>query len=57
MKTQRLFCSQEAGVNVRIELEAFFSDLTYNIYFLFEKQALNGLSNVIGIQKGFMIFL
>ena len=29
----------------------FFSDLTYNIYFPFEKQAFNGLSKVIGRQK------
>ena len=34
----------------------FFPDLTYYIYFIFEKQAFNGLFKVIGIQKQFNIF-
>ena len=34
-----------------------FLDLTYNIYFLFEKQAFNGLLKVIGIQILFVILL
>ena len=30
---------------------SLFSDLTYDIYFLFGKQAFKGLLKVIGIQK------